>query len=186
LKAQHVLSGILLIIRSSKLYLQPLVYIPMWWPAWVPTQPAQWPITAWVYKPEAANTVWSSWWWAVCRLKHVEPSINFGIINSITRLHLVGYFYWFILWCMDPWILNLKLCMDCSLLGSGPVWSCGNHPPITATVPQKTTTEVFTTMQISYLTLAWSFQLMCFDTQVTFPKIAFKNNMTSSHVCRTL
>jgi hypothetical protein len=25
--------------------------------------------------------------------KHVEPSINFGIINSITRLHLVGYFY---------------------------------------------------------------------------------------------
>ena len=31
---------------------------------------------------------------AVCRSKHVEPSINFGIINSITRLHLVGYFYW--------------------------------------------------------------------------------------------
>jgi hypothetical protein len=29
----------------------------------------------------------------VCRSKHVEPSINFGIINSITRLHLVGYFY---------------------------------------------------------------------------------------------
>ena len=24
------------------------------------------------------------------RLKHVEPSINFGIINSITKLHLVG------------------------------------------------------------------------------------------------
>jgi hypothetical protein len=22
-----------------------------------------------------------------------QPSINFGIINSITRLHLVGYFY---------------------------------------------------------------------------------------------
>jgi hypothetical protein len=22
--------------------------------------------------------------------KHVEPSINFGIINSITKLHLVG------------------------------------------------------------------------------------------------
>jgi len=29
----------------------------------------------------------------VCRSKHVEPSINFGIINSITKLHLVGYFY---------------------------------------------------------------------------------------------
>jgi hypothetical protein len=49
----------------------------------------------------------SSWWWAVCRSKHVEPSINGGIINSITRLHLVGYFYWFILRCTDPWILNL-------------------------------------------------------------------------------
>jgi len=34
--------------------------------------------------------VWSSWWWAVCRSKHVEPSINFGIINFITKLHLVG------------------------------------------------------------------------------------------------
>jgi hypothetical protein len=30
---------------------------------------------------------------AVCRSKHVEPSMNGGIINSITRLHLVGYFY---------------------------------------------------------------------------------------------
>jgi len=55
-----------------------------------------------VYKPEAANTVWTSWWWAVCRSEHVEPSINFGIINSITRLHLVGYFYWFILRGTDP------------------------------------------------------------------------------------
>jgi len=27
---------------------------------------------------------------AVCRSKHVEPSINFGIINSTTKLHLVG------------------------------------------------------------------------------------------------
>jgi hypothetical protein len=44
-------------------------------------------------------------WWAVCRSKHVEPSINFGIINSITRLFLV-YFYWFILRCTDQWILN--------------------------------------------------------------------------------
>ena len=26
----------------------------------------------------------------MCRLKHVEPSINFGIINFITNLHLVG------------------------------------------------------------------------------------------------
>ena len=26
----------------------------------------------------------------MCRSKHVEPSINFVIINSITKLHLVG------------------------------------------------------------------------------------------------
>jgi hypothetical protein len=107
LKAQHVSSGIPLIIRSSKLYLPPLDYIFMWWPAvvQVPTQPGQRPVTTWVYKPEVANTVWSSWWWAVCRSKHVEPSINFGIIISITRLHLVGYFCWFILRCTDPWKL---------------------------------------------------------------------------------
>jgi len=63
---------------------------------WVPIQPGQRPVTTWVYKPEAANRVWSSWWWAICRSKHVEPSINFGIINSITILHFVGYFYWLI------------------------------------------------------------------------------------------
>jgi hypothetical protein len=33
LKAQHVSSGTPLIIRSSKLYLQPVVYMPIWWPA---------------------------------------------------------------------------------------------------------------------------------------------------------
>ena len=74
---------------------KPLLYIPMWWPV-IPTQPDQRPVTTWVYKPEATNTVWSSWWWAVCRSKHVEPSINFGIIISVTRLHIVGCFYWFI------------------------------------------------------------------------------------------
>jgi hypothetical protein len=26
----------------------------------------------------------------VCRSKHAEPSVNFGKINSITKLHLVG------------------------------------------------------------------------------------------------
>jgi len=35
LKAQHVSSGIPFIIRSSKLYLQPLFYIPTWWRAFV-------------------------------------------------------------------------------------------------------------------------------------------------------
>jgi hypothetical protein len=74
-------------------------------------QPGQQLVTTWVYKPDAANTVWSSWWWAVCRSKHVEPSLNFGIINSVMGLHLVGYFYWFILRCTDPWILNSKECL---------------------------------------------------------------------------
>jgi hypothetical protein len=36
-------------------------------------------------------------------------AINFGTINSITKLHLFGCFYWFILRCTDPWILNIKL-----------------------------------------------------------------------------
>jgi hypothetical protein len=61
-----------------------------------------------VYIQEAANTAWSSWRWAVCRSKHVEPSINFVIINSVARWHSVSYFYWFTLWCTDPWILNLR------------------------------------------------------------------------------
>ena len=37
-KAQHVSSGTPLIIRSSKLYLQPLVYMPIWWPAVAKTE----------------------------------------------------------------------------------------------------------------------------------------------------
>jgi len=32
-----------------------------------------------------------------------------GIINSVTKLHLVGYCYWVILRCTDPWILNATL-----------------------------------------------------------------------------
>ena len=47
-----------------------------------------WPV------PTRPGQRWTS---LVCRSKHVEPSINFGIINSITRLNFVGYFYWFIL-----------------------------------------------------------------------------------------
>jgi hypothetical protein len=100
LKAQHVSNGTPLIIRSSELYLQRLVYMSIWWPAvtkaeWaVPTQPWQRPVTIWAYKPEAANTVLSSWWWAVCRSKHVETLKNFGIINSSTKATSCWYFYW--------------------------------------------------------------------------------------------
>ena len=34
--------------------------------------------------------------------------MNGGIINSVTRLHLVGCFHWIILRCTDPWILKKK------------------------------------------------------------------------------
>jgi len=67
-----------LIIRSSKLYFQPQelqtvfaasgLYTDMvtgrcpgWVGTVVSTQPGQRPVTTCVYKPEAANTVWSSW-----------------------------------------------------------------------------------------------------------------------------
>ena len=43
LKAQHVSSGTPLIIRSSKLYLQPLVYMPIWWSA---VAKAEWALSA--------------------------------------------------------------------------------------------------------------------------------------------
>jgi len=36
---------------------KPLVYIHMWWPAIVKTQPWQRLVTTCVYKPEATNTV---------------------------------------------------------------------------------------------------------------------------------
>jgi hypothetical protein len=67
-------------------------------PGWVgtPTQPGQRPVTTCVYKPEVANSFWSSWWWAVCRSKRVESSINFGILNSITRCIFLVIFYLFI------------------------------------------------------------------------------------------
>jgi hypothetical protein len=107
----------------------------------VPTQTWQRPVATCVCKPDAANAVWSSWWWAVetqfplrldnGRSPHVYVNqtlqmqfwatddgryaarnmlsftVNVGIINSIAGLHLVGYFYWFILRCTDPWIINL-------------------------------------------------------------------------------
>jgi hypothetical protein len=94
---------------------------PAWMGTAVPTQAGQRPVTTWVYKTEAANTVWSFWWWSVCRSKHVELLINFRITNSITILHLVGYFYWFIPRCTDSWILNLHPC-DSAVIDGCNVW----------------------------------------------------------------
>ena len=42
-------------------------------------------------KPEAASAVLGSWWWAVCRPKHVELHIN--MVKFDTLLHLVGFFF---------------------------------------------------------------------------------------------
>ena len=63
-------------------------------PGWelVPTQPGQRPVTTWVYKPEACKyslklLLMSGMPLVTCAFN------NFGIINSITSLHLVGYFY---------------------------------------------------------------------------------------------
>jgi len=42
---------------------------------------------------------------ASCWLFLLSHTTMHGSMNSITRLHLVGYFYWVILRCTDPWIL---------------------------------------------------------------------------------
>ena len=114
---------------------------------WVPncssTQPGQRPVTTCVYKSEAANTVWSSWWWALCRSKHVEPSINFGKINSITRLHLAGSFYWFILRCTDPWILNTSLYWHLVFISSYNNCTCISHPLLACSTLRPSHSHVF-------------------------------------------
>jgi len=68
-------------------------------------QPWQRPVTTWAYKPEAANTVYSSWWWAVCRSKHVELLKKYGVINSITSCILFVFLLSHIR-CTDPWIMK--------------------------------------------------------------------------------
>jgi len=51
-------------------------YIRLWLPVAAMAEPSQRP-----------------WWWAVCHPKYVGRLRNNGIINSVTRLHLVGSFY---------------------------------------------------------------------------------------------
>ena len=58
-------------------------YIRFWLPTAAMAQPSQRPQLQFL----------SSWWWAVCNPKNVEQLKNIGIINSTTRLHLVGSFY---------------------------------------------------------------------------------------------
>ena len=97
LKAHHVSSGTPLIIGSSKLYLQPLVYMPIWWPAFAKAewaQPWQRPVAIRGYKSEAANTVWNSRWRAVCRSKHVEPLKKLWNNKFYYKAAPCWYFYW--------------------------------------------------------------------------------------------
>jgi len=49
------------------------------------------------------------------------------MINSVTKLHLVGYLYWVILRCTDPWILNFVcqfvcLCVHISMAPDRFLW----------------------------------------------------------------
>ena len=87
-EAQHVSNDTPPIIRSLKLHWQPLVFHTWkvvctynWWTLsgtlcltkstkYTYTQPSTYE------KPEAASAVLGSWWWAVCRSKHVELHIN--------------------------------------------------------------------------------------------------------------
>jgi len=58
------------------------------------TEPSQRPATKNVCKTRRLQLQFlSSWWWTVCRPKHVEQLKNIGIINSTTWSHLVGSFY---------------------------------------------------------------------------------------------
>jgi hypothetical protein len=55
----------------------------------------------------------------VCRSKPVEPSINFGIINSITKLHLVG---------ISTELHILVIVVGVVRSGFNDVWKIGTYP----------------------------------------------------------
>ena len=79
-EARHVSGDTPSIIRSLKLHWQPLVFhtwkivwMCSWWTLsnnYTSKQPSTYE------KPEAASAVLGSWWWAMCRPKHVELHIN--------------------------------------------------------------------------------------------------------------
>jgi len=65
-------------------------------------------------KPEAASAVLGSWWWTVCRPKHVELHINMKE-NVDALLHLVGFSLWvkaqFVIWHLwKHFCVTLMLC----------------------------------------------------------------------------
>jgi len=80
---------------------------------WVGTQTWLRAVTTRVCKPETANTVGTP----DDERRNAWNMLSFlwtsGIINSVTKLHLVGYLYGVVLQCTDPWILNLKIQIFC-------------------------------------------------------------------------
>ena len=84
LKAQHVSSGTPLIIRSSKLYLKPLVYMPIWWPA---IAKAEWDF---LLSLGNGRSPYGHINQRCVARNMLSLQKNFGIINFITKLHLVG------------------------------------------------------------------------------------------------
>ena len=107
-------SGALTVFAASGLHTHVVTGPSLVWVRIVPTQTWLRPATTCVCKPEASNTVRAldDERYAA----HVEPSMNGGIINSVTRLHLVVYFYRVILQCTDPWISNGIIFPGCFIL----------------------------------------------------------------------
>jgi hypothetical protein len=102
-KAQHVSDDTPPIIRSLKLHWQALIF-HMWkvvgcvrhsmYCAWhVHQLHIQQPSMH--AKPKAANAVLGSWWWEVCRLKHVELHITWNNKILIHWCILLDFFYEF-------------------------------------------------------------------------------------------
>ena len=119
MKAQHVSSGTPLIIRSSKLYLHPLVYITMWWPA--------------VAKAERENKIWNNKFY----YKAASCWYFYWIIHD-ERIHeyqICKEHYWWKLLLRIPPKRNSKFCICTRLCinfrGAIPVlnWPLGRWAP---------------------------------------------------------
>jgi len=129
LKAQHVSSGIPLIIRSSKLYLQPLVYIHIWWPAVVKSQTFNWKLNmfraAYRSSSGAPNCICSLWFTYTCgdrplsslrlllKAQHVSSGIPLIIRSSKFYLQPLVYIH---MWWPAS---NLRLLLRAQHVSSG-------------------------------------------------------------------
>jgi len=75
----------------------------------------------------------------MCRSKHVERLGNIGIINSTTRLHLVGYFY--TIYITMHGSMNIQFCPILLVLlesgdeGTTVLQNGGNYSPNDSYIP---------------------------------------------------